>query len=119
MRAAIIDAHYDRFVVVQVGDFYPGAEGQLAMGGGQAVLVEGFAAGGTFALVLGAVIRGHAGFIVAAGVDVVTGAAGQQAEEGKGGEQTLHRMSSSGWPARLLVILRASSLASQAPTVHW
>src|SRR5690606_34897789 len=43
---AIIDAHRHALAVAQVGDLYPGAEWQLAVGGGQRVLVEALAAGG-------------------------------------------------------------------------
>ena len=42
MRAAIIDADHDGFVVVEIGDLDLGAEGQLPVGGGQGVLIEGF-----------------------------------------------------------------------------
>jgi len=48
------------------------------MGGGQGVLVEGFTAGGAFAVVFGAVVGGGAGFVVAVGVDEAAGAAGEQ-----------------------------------------
>ena len=46
MRATIVDAHHNGLIVFQVGDLHPRAERQLAMGGGQGVLVERFAAGG-------------------------------------------------------------------------
>ncbi|CRM90469.1 hypothetical protein [Pseudomonas sp. 22 E 5] len=56
------------------------------MGGGQGVLVEGFTAGGFIAMVLGAVIGGGAGFVVAVGVDEAAGATGQQREQGQEAE---------------------------------
>lgn len=83
MRAAIIDAHNHGFVVVEIGDLDLGAERQLPVGGGQGVLVERFTAGGLVAMVLGAVLGGGAGFVVAVGVDEAAGASGQQGEQGQ------------------------------------
>ena len=65
-RAAVVDAHDDAFIVIQIGHSHQRAEGQGAMGGGQLVLVEALATGGTFALVFGAVIGGLAFGAVAA-----------------------------------------------------
>ncbi|SOB49474.1 hypothetical protein PLUA15_140007 [Pseudomonas lundensis] len=86
MRAAIIDAHHNRFVIAQIGDQDAAAERQLAMGGAEGVLIERFAAGSTFAMVAGAVIRGNAGFVIAARVYVVTGTTREQAQQGAGAE---------------------------------
>ncbi|MNP72802.1 hypothetical protein D3C76_1694250 [compost metagenome] len=77
MRATIIDADHDGFVVFQVGDLDPSTERQLPVGGGHCVLVKRFAAGGAFAMMFGAVIGGDSGFVITAGIDVVTGATGQ------------------------------------------
>src|SRR5690349_17670878 len=61
------------------------------MGGGHGIFVETLAVGGAFALVFGAVIRSHAGFVVAVWIDGVSaGATGQEREEGAGAEQTFH-----------------------------
>ena len=56
------------------------------MGGAEGVLIERFAAGSTFAMVAGAVIRGNAGFVIAARVYVVTGTTREQAQQGAGAE---------------------------------
>ena len=56
---------------------------QLPVGGGQGVLVEGFATGGAFAVVFGAVVGGGAGFIVAVGVDHAAGATREDREQGQ------------------------------------
>ncbi|MNC73727.1 hypothetical protein D3C75_1249810 [compost metagenome] len=58
------------------------------MGGGEAMLVEWFAAGGAFAVVARAVIGSGAGLVVTVGVDVdvLAGAAGQQGEKGEGAQ---------------------------------
>ena len=86
MRPAIVDAHHDRPVVVQIGDQYPRPERQGGVGGGKCILVERFAAGGALAMVASAVIRGGAGFVIATGVYVMAGTAGEQAEQGAGAE---------------------------------
>ena len=97
MRATIVDTDHDALVVAQVGDLHPGAEGQFAVGGAQAVLVEGFAAGGAIAVVASAVIGGRAGFVIAPRVDdVAGGAAGEQSEQGASGNQTLQSGGSEG-----------------------
>ncbi|MNP46389.1 hypothetical protein D3C76_1403850 [compost metagenome] len=95
MRAAVVDADYHAAFVVEVGDFDPRAEGQATVGSGHAVLVEGFATGGAFTVVSGAVIGGGAGLVVTAGVDIVAGAAGQQGEERECAEGTPHQISCS------------------------
>ena len=56
------------------------------MGGSEGMLVEGFAAGGSLAVVASAVIGGNAGFVIAAGVYVMAGTASEQAEQGAGAE---------------------------------
>jgi len=86
MWATVIDAHYHAALVGKVGHPYPGAKGQAAVCGGETMLVERFAAGGAFAVVASAVIGSSAGLVVAFGVDVLAGAAGQQGEEGEGAQ---------------------------------
>ena len=86
MRAAIIDTHHDRTVVVEVGHLDLGAEGQAPVGRGQGVLVERFTTGSSLAMVLGAVIGRGAGFVVAVGVDEAAGATGQQGGQGQEAE---------------------------------
>src|SRR4029077_15031320 len=49
-RAAVVDSHHDRAVVLQVGDLEPGTERQAPVCRGQRVLVEGLAAGRRLAL---------------------------------------------------------------------
>ena len=56
------------------------------MGGAEGVLVEGFATGGAFTVVTSAVIRGDAGFVIAAWVFVVAGAASELAVQGASAE---------------------------------
>ncbi len=52
VRAAIIDAHDDGLVIVQIGHFDARAEGQSPVSGGQGVLVERFTTGGAVAVML-------------------------------------------------------------------
>ncbi|MFP3526981.1 hypothetical protein SB912_31275, partial [Pantoea sp. SIMBA_072] len=75
MRATVVDAHHHTALVGRVGYQYASAERQAAMGGGKAVLVERFAAGGAFTVVARAVIGSGARLVVTARVDVVAGAA--------------------------------------------
>nr|GFD32157.1 hypothetical protein [Tanacetum cinerariifolium] len=87
----VVDADHDLAIIVQVGDLHAGAERQLAMRGGQGVLVETFTAGGALALMLGAVIGGAACCVVAVWIDdAFTGATGQQRKQGASAEEPPH-----------------------------
>ncbi len=68
--APVVDAHNDAFAVPEIRDPDPRAEGQELVGGREAVLVVGFAAGRGQALALRAVPGGGAGMDEAVGLSV-------------------------------------------------
>src|SRR6218665_3456513 len=86
--ATVVDAHDHGFVVVQIGDPYPGAERQGAVRVGQLVLVEALATGGLLAMVLGTVIGGFAALVIAA-----ASGAPHKGRRGTGGEEGEHASS--------------------------
>lgn len=88
MRATVVYAYHHTALVGHVGHPHTCAEGQAAVGGGKGVLVERFATGGAFAMVARAVVGSGARLVVAARVDVMAGAAGQERKQGEGAEGT-------------------------------
>ncbi|MNG29209.1 hypothetical protein D3C84_1145990 [compost metagenome] len=90
MRSAIIDADDNLLVVVQVGDPHARAERQLAVRGGQGILVEAFAAGGLAPVVPGAVPGSLAFGAVTVWIDHALAGAGAKQQGGEQGESDTH-----------------------------
>ncbi len=67
-RATVVDAHDDRFAVVQVGDTGEAGQRQCLVCGGELVHVVDLAVGGQAAVELGAVVRRRTALDIVAGV---------------------------------------------------